>query len=220
MEAVLVGSTEDIKHCLRNSPCVQERNSLGQTALHLAVSSPDKLRILLAHCSNVDTLDKYGTTPLMYAAAYGESQAVLLLLQAGANPWAIDNLNGRGFLKYAIARGHWEMLIGVIDYFTTSKTLSAQETQCVLNSVAFHAAYSCSVWHPAPFQTFMKRGANPNILVEDDGASLLPWLRHTEDVQCLFGAGFKYVNVGNKFGATPLMSFAHYRESSLVAECI
>jgi ankyrin repeat protein len=48
------------------------------------------MRMLLAHHADVNRKDGFKTTPLMYAAAIGNKEMVLLLLEAGADIHASD----------------------------------------------------------------------------------------------------------------------------------
>ncbi|KAL3444407.1 hypothetical protein BJX65DRAFT_174013 [Aspergillus insuetus] len=53
-----------------------EANFLGQTPLHLAGSNVGIARVLIQPGHDVDAVDLYGRTPLMYAAALGCTDTV------------------------------------------------------------------------------------------------------------------------------------------------
>ena len=63
------------------------------------------LCLLLQHGADVDVKNKYGLTPLMWAANNGHSDIASLLLQHGANIEAKDE-DGRTPLMYASSWGH------------------------------------------------------------------------------------------------------------------
>lgn len=84
-------------------------NRPGWTALHYAASHTGDaalsiLRQLLEHSAYIDAASPNGTTPLMMAARYGLSDAVTLLLDAGADP-ALKNQQGLTALDFALEAG-------------------------------------------------------------------------------------------------------------------
>jgi ankyrin repeat protein len=63
-------------------------NKPGWAPLHYAATTSrlDVMRLLLENYAYIDAASPNGTTPLMMAAMYGNSSAVKLLLEAGADP--------------------------------------------------------------------------------------------------------------------------------------
>ena len=63
-------------------------NKPGWAPLHYAATNSrlDVMRLLLENFAYIDAASPNGTTPLMMAAMYGNSSAVKLLLEAGADP--------------------------------------------------------------------------------------------------------------------------------------
>ena len=53
--------------------------------------------------------DDNGRTPLLTAAAYGKTEAVIKLLEKGADVEAIDN-NERNVVHFIVSKGHVNML--------------------------------------------------------------------------------------------------------------
>ncbi|WP_101102137.1 ankyrin repeat domain-containing protein [Macromonas bipunctata] len=84
-------------------------NRPGWTALHYAASHTGDaalaiIGLLLEHSAYIDAESPNGTTPLMMAARYGLSDAVTLLLQAGADP-QLKNQQGLTALDFAREAG-------------------------------------------------------------------------------------------------------------------
>lgn len=89
-------------------------NFLGQSSLHLAVGNIRTVTKLLELGHGLDVTDRWGTTPLMYAAAMGYEDVAVLLLQRKADPVLRDNREERTFLDYAIVRGNWSFIHKVL----------------------------------------------------------------------------------------------------------
>lgn len=92
---------------------IQEVNFLQQSSLHMAVGHTLLLKRLidfLGDESAINAKDRWEFTPLMYAAASGYTESVVMLISKGANLFAVDRQR-RTFLTLAIARGHWELLM-------------------------------------------------------------------------------------------------------------
>lgn len=68
----------------------------------------DCIRLLLAHGARLDERNDNGSTPLMASAWFGNTEAVKLMLQAGANPILRDNQD-RTAAILAFIRGHDEL---------------------------------------------------------------------------------------------------------------
>lgn len=82
---VLVGNQMDIN----------EGNVKGQTALHIAASSPgnaEMVRVLLAHGARLNQPDSGQQTALHKAVLHGNVEEVTVLLERGADPNFVDNV--------------------------------------------------------------------------------------------------------------------------------
>ncbi|KAI8166428.1 26S proteasome non-ATPase regulatory subunit 10 [Colletotrichum sp. SAR 10_70] len=100
-EAVLFGSPQSVKTWIERSKR-DEKNFLGQTPLHLAVYKAEHLTALLESGHDVNAVDNYGITPLMYAAATDQEEALYILINAHADLQAVDSRYHRTFFDYAI----------------------------------------------------------------------------------------------------------------------
>ncbi|KAK5461117.1 hypothetical protein LTS15_003180 [Exophiala xenobiotica] len=128
----MANDKNQMEQLLQKSCSLLERNYLGQTALHFAVIRPKLLAYLVARFDNldVDMPDRHGTTPLMYAATYGEDESVITLLRAGANLWKRNDLNHRNFLDFALGREKWNVLYRTIqDYDDIDNILDEQSIE-------------------------------------------------------------------------------------------
>ena len=86
---------------------INQKNSIGQTALHIyciSYSNKDKdrdlLKLLLKHGADVNLRDANGRTALHYACEWQKIDAVELLLEEGAKTKIVDN---GGFIELQIA---------------------------------------------------------------------------------------------------------------------
>ena len=90
MTHLLTGSDQEFEkaaqHWAKNGQALH-KNAFGQSALHLAVIYPKRLERLLELGRSLDVSevsDLGDTTPLMYAAAYGQLHSILALLEYGS----------------------------------------------------------------------------------------------------------------------------------------
>lgn len=92
------------------------KNQEGQTAVHLAISNPSILKMLLESGANVNIKDLKGFTPLHYAAMNGQSESLKLLLDLGrANPQLRVTNSGRVAMHEAAVRGNLEAVKILLD---------------------------------------------------------------------------------------------------------
>lgn len=99
MMAALKGQVEAARGLLERDA---DPNKPGWTPLHYAATSGhvEIIRLLLAHDAYIDAGSPNGSTPLMMAAMYGTPAAVKVLLEAGADPLAKNDL-GLSALDFA-----------------------------------------------------------------------------------------------------------------------
>jgi ankyrin repeat protein len=77
--------------------------SMERVKAALAAGSMERVKAALAAGSRPDDLDRYGFTPLVYAARGGRVEAMTLLLQSGADPDLRDDyVNGWTPLLHAV----------------------------------------------------------------------------------------------------------------------
>lgn len=89
MLAAIVGSLPAAQALVKRGAAI---NRKGWTPLHYACSGPDNgvAAFLIANGAELNARSDNGTTPLMMAARYGNSDLVPLLLKVGAEPRAAN----------------------------------------------------------------------------------------------------------------------------------
>lgn len=169
LEAILTESTDEVQRLLTKIPVNDQDNLLGQSSLHLAVYRPHHMEILLKSGADVDARDKYGITPLMYAAAMGETQTAIRLIDCGANP-LITALHHWNFFGFAIARQKLNTIEQVLSHVHYSAKLVIFNVRDFLGLGLAVFAHTRSLDWERKFkqiQTLLEWGANPNILCYD-----------------------------------------------------
>ena len=82
------GSALVVERLLKAGVSANTTGPLGETALHLCARTgrPEAVRVLLTNGARVDTIENWrGQTPLMWAAAEGNVDAMKMLIEAGAD---------------------------------------------------------------------------------------------------------------------------------------
>lgn len=115
-EAIMFGPVDSVKAWVSRSQ-KNERNFLGQTAVHFAVSRFDCLELLIDAGYDLDQADIYANTPSMYAAAMGQEESLISLLAAGADPLIRDDLYHFTTWNHGANCGHWDLLFRVLCHF-------------------------------------------------------------------------------------------------------
>jgi ankyrin repeat protein len=228
MDSILCGSIPEISKLLEHPFSLQGRNSLGQTAAHVAVLRPDVLSMLLQNFSTLDVAkidekDSYGNSPLTYAAAYGQTDSVIHLLKAGADPLMDGHLE---FLQWAFFWDHWDVATEAFALFRATARFSEAYLQSELHHMmAGKAWYHGHWWGPvyrgrsAEFLgKLFNLGLDKHMLFED-GNTLLHLAYDPMWMDCLFNAAFSQIDHCNNEGETALMTFVQYR-SRLVRQIL
>ncbi|KAI9695959.1 MAG: hypothetical protein M1820_008371 [Bogoriella megaspora] len=200
LEHVLSGSQNDVAKNLVPSS-LQERNFLGHSALHLTVQRPATLSLLLSSSKDVDVHDQQRTTPLMYAAAYGFTDSVIMLLEAGADPFAEDDLRHRTFWEYAAVRDHWDLIITVAGWFQSRS--AKEDSQSLVNSLMEVYLFYRYATIESRFKDLLNLGVDPNLVTER--GTLLHQIYELDEIEALFNAGFAVVNSTDENGISALM---------------
>lgn len=209
MDAILSGSREEIIGCLRDPRAVLGRNSLGQTAVHLAVIRSIELARLLDAGGELNAPGCRGITPLEYAAVYGCADSVIILLEAGAQITSEDK-NGllhMIFLEYATQLAHWDVVKKAIQFLRESTYYDNKFIDDELNhlTVKHFQVFRRAVSSLNGTTLLLKLGADLNMIMEN-GNTLLHVARSGDEVNFLLRARIIHLNHPNNEGTSPLMS--------------
>jgi uncharacterized protein len=104
VNAVKAHDVAGIKTAIANGANVNNADESGNSPIFGAVWWPDAVKALIDSRANVNLKNKAGATPLMSAAAQGETESVKLLLAAGADVKAVNDA-GQSVLWLACSDG-------------------------------------------------------------------------------------------------------------------
>ena len=181
--------------------------------LHDAIIKIDEVRRLIVQGVDVNEKDKYGDTPLHYAAGYGRINVVKLLMEKGANPNA-KNENGATPLHHAMyksgnAETVKELIKGGADVRAKTK----------IGNTALHllASRRSPVVTEEIFKVLIKNGANVKAVDKDKDTPLHSAARNGNArlVKLLIQNGAD-VKAENKYKETPLHKAAQTEQIEVV----
>ncbi|CAK4851577.1 unnamed protein product [Aphanomyces euteiches] len=141
LDAVARQSIPDLLDSINDGRDINERNAMGQSALHLAVSMPkavDFIDVLLEHGADVNAKDYDGLTPLMVVASHGNLQ-LLKFVMGRAPSIRLNAVDNKGFsaLHHACAKNQ----VQICDYLVAL----ASDHQVVLNAASYDGMYPLHV---------------------------------------------------------------------------
>lgn len=150
--------------------------------------------------------DLGGKTPLEYAAAYGSTESILILLKSGARPVRGQDIP---FLRTACHMGQWELLSEAVAFFRNNKTFSESFVQRQLKDLMLVAM---DMWDGKSniLHVFLGLGVDTRI-VSRDGNTPLYFANSAANVVALFPTASEYINDTNNDGWTALMTSIGHR---------
>ncbi|MGL5405451.1 MAG: ankyrin repeat domain-containing protein [Propionibacteriaceae bacterium] len=113
-------SDEVVRWAVARGEDINAGDYYGNTPLHeRACENVAQIPLFLSLGAEVDARNKNGETPLMYAALYHRSNSLQILLQAGADPNAIDaprwdSENPKDALSLLFKRATWSDLPSIV----------------------------------------------------------------------------------------------------------
>jgi len=155
MYAALYGDVDFVNLLLEKGADPNLSNDLGINALMWAAGDLAKVRALIAHGVNINARSNYGYTALSVAAASpGNLPTVLLLLDKGADPTAVDK-DGVGALWLACARGDSAIVRELL-----RRGANPNEKQLKLTETAL--MWASKMNRPLSVEALLKAGADVN----------------------------------------------------------
>ena len=228
-EAILAHDTTSFERWLtRAQP--DERNSLGQTPLHLAVSRPQFLNALIRKGHDANAVDKHGITPLMYAAATNERDALSILIRSGADLSIVCSLNKRDFVAYALVRCNWKLMLDSLqDIEATSGArcakMAAQSTTVhFLLKKSFSPELAGLDTNELLDQLLVKCGS-VNFLYHGgtegfNNNCLMHAVNSATEVETILKHGFALINHTNSSGQHPLIRAVRWSDGEVVRSLV
>lgn len=124
--AAKAGNACTISLLLKKKALPNIADDLGMTPLHHAaqLSTPKIIGLLLTAPATkeiIDTVDKYGKTPLIYAINRLHIPTITILLRSGANP-NVKDVRGMTAMHYAAQTGNTELAILLLKYSANINT--------------------------------------------------------------------------------------------------
>ena len=164
----------------------------------------EQVDFLLQSGENPNAADKDNFTVLMMASRQGHLDIVKILLDAGVNLRAVDNINGFTALIWAAEGGHPE--VAQILLSAGAKLNAASST----GKTALHMA----AWQGrlAATKALLAAGANLNAADKEDGGTALhiaAWQGHPDVIKTLLAAGAK-PDTTDKYAQTALIIAGRY----------
>ncbi|KGO58162.1 hypothetical protein PEX2_066720 [Penicillium expansum] len=175
---------DEIERLVQDPRSLRGTNLLRQNPVHVAVLRPNALAIIVRVFGDLDMPDLAGKTPLEYAAAYGSTESILILLKSGARPW--------------------ELLSEAVAFFRNKKTFSESFVQHQLKDLMLETMHTGD-WNSNIIHIFLGLGVDPRI-VSRDGDTLLYFADSAANVDALFPTASEYINDTNNDGWTALMT--------------
>jgi hypothetical protein len=205
----------------------EDLNFLGQTPLHLASVNQEISRLLLDAGHRIDTTDKHGITPLMYAAGMGNSQVAQMLILQGADTTRSDARWNRNFIAYASVRGHWSLIFESLD---TIRTCYTQRSFHYFVNHALMELIVDNTWiddlrRAEYFEKLVNLCEDVNLTFENSNTgtnrnNLLHYVRNQKEAQALIHRGFSGFNQPNSDGKLAMNSLVQCPNVELTRYCL
>lgn len=204
---------------------------LGQSPLHLAITRPDICRLLLDAGHDSNATDKWGATPLMYAAGMGQRQTLTLLLSRGADQTILSHPisreeRRRTFVDYAIARGHTDLVLDALHTIQQVHSIEEMQafSQLATMRVIYTRRYLNKSWTLILLE-LIKNLANVNLPIYDeykgvDRNNLMHYVASVDEALALVRCGFNQFNSQNSDGRLAINSLAQNCDASLIKFCL
>jgi ankyrin repeat protein len=173
----------------------------------------------------MDVTDRWGVTPLMYAAAMGMGDVVQLLISKGANITTRARHFNRDFMHYASVRGHWDL---ILESLNTIRLYNSDEQffQQYVRKAIYHLVFN-GTWlgdsRTKYFESLLGLCEDVNFTFGDHYKenNLLHYVETEKEFQALIRHGFHGFNKPNSDGDLPLNYIVHKGSKvDLIRRCL
>jgi ankyrin repeat protein len=189
------------------------KNAFGQSAVHLAVIFPKRLERLLELEMSPKELDLGDTTPLMYAAAHGQLDSVLVLLGYDSCMHAYDTLNRRCFIDYALVHRHLDLITELTQWL---REQAASELALDLLGRCIRVTFAqSSCWSDSDTLDCLLRLCGDSD-IELGSKTSMHLARDVEDARVVLRNNFTAVNAVDEEGETALMRVSRFLDTRLL----
>jgi hypothetical protein len=215
MTHLLTGSDQEFEEAAQRwaksgRPC--NRNAFGQSALHLAVILPQRLKKLLELGISPDAVDCGNTTPLMYAATYGKLESVLDLIDHGSEVGSQDTLNQRFFVDYIMAHGHLNLLTDLVRWLQDQS--DSELALLLIDRCIWWTFAQSSSWPTSDTLDCLFRLRGDSDVIVGSKTSMHA-ARSVQDAHVVLQHKFTAVEVVDEDGETALMRVSRFRDTRL-----
>ncbi|KAL3294526.1 Ankyrin repeat-containing protein [Colletotrichum asianum] len=222
-EAVLFGSPHSVKKWIECSK-PDQKNFLGQTPLHLAIYNPENLTALVESGHDVNALDNYGITPLMYAAAADQEDALYILINSHADLDIVDSRENRTFFDYAMARRNWGLIYNLLLVVKQSTTKEVAESWVRAATINAQLSFPKLLYN-SPISLGHLLALCEDVNFTYDGVNVKDnCLAHdiitSSELEALVDNGFTMINHVNSLGQHALINAAKHKDAALTSRIL
>ena len=220
MTHLLTGSDQEFEKAARHwakNGRTYHTNAFEQSALHLAVTRPKRLKKLLELKMSPDASDLRGTTPLMYAAAYGRLDSILALIEYGSDIACLDTPNRRCFIDYAIVHRHLNLVTELIRWI---REQGAPELALTLPGQCIQTTFAqSSLWSDSKTLDSLFRLCGDSDIALGSKTSM-HLARDVEDARVVLKNNFTAVHLVDEEGETALMRVSRFLDTRLLIKML
>ncbi|GAB7332283.1 hypothetical protein MBLNU13_g04120t1 [Cladosporium sp. NU13] len=219
MTHLLTGSDQEFEKAAQHwatNGRTYHTNAFGQSALHLAVILPKRLEKLLELKMSPDASDLRGTTPLMYAAAYGRLDCMLALMKYPSCIGYLDSLK-RCFIDYAVVHRHLNL---ITDLVLCLREQGDSELALILLGRCIRTTFAqSSLWSGSDTLDCLFRLCGGSDIALGSKTSM-HLARDVEDAGVVLQNGFAAVDVEDEQGETALMRVSRFLDTRLLIKML
>lgn len=179
--AVKKGDLRKVKEFAQQAELIKQQDAQGKTALIFAISrseysdkkrKAELIKILINHGSDINVQDKYGGTPLSFAALEQHAEFVELLLQEGADTSTVET--GLYPLIMAVDVAHLESVRLLLTHNQELARKKRPDGLTALHGTADYESRGSAAVHAQIAELLIQNGADVNALWMYQSEKLAP----------------------------------------------